>query len=76
MIKTEPKYDTLLAEAVEQIAKKERQILNDFAKAYLASMSFNNTSQIAWFIQHLQLNQEVTDMGMKYWFTLREDNEQ
>lgn len=70
--------DQLLEKAVAQIRGQELKILEDFAKAYLASMSFLCAKDIAWMIEHLQLNQQKVDdpnhFGYKYWYSFREDS--
>ncbi len=70
-------YDEKLKEAVSQIRGQQDRILEDFCKAYLASMSLSHPRDIAWIIKHLQLNTQKTDdndvFGFKYWFSLRED---
>lgn len=67
--------EDLLQKAVSEIRNQELKILDDFAKAYLAGLSYSSSKDIAWLIQHLQLNQQQTDQpfGFKYWYSLKED---
>ena len=70
-------FDKALEKAVSEIRHQELKILDDFAKAYLAGMSYTSSKDIAWMIRHLQLNQqevrEETKFGNKYWYSLRDD---
>jgi hypothetical protein len=69
--------DAILHEAVSQIRGQELKILDDFAKAYLSGMAYSSPKDIAYLIKHIQLNQQQVNeegkFGYKYWYTLRED---
>lgn len=65
-------------EIAAEIIGKELQILDDFAKAYLAEMSYTDPRGIVGIIKYLRLNQKMTtnekgEMGYKYWYDLRDD---
>lgn len=70
--------DELLEKAVRAIAGHEREILDQFAKAFVAAKSLQTEIDLVWLLTHLQLNRQDTFQdgiaGVKYWFSFHDDN--
>ncbi len=70
-------FDSLFERAVREIAGKEAEIIDQFAKAFVAAKSITTESDVAWLITHLQLNRQDNLLdgspGYRYWFSFREE---
>lgn len=65
--------DELLEKAVREIAGKEREIIDQFAKTFVAAKSLQTETDLVWLITHLQLNRQDTfedgKAGYRLWFS-------
>jgi hypothetical protein len=61
---------------VQEIITNRQKILEDFARAYLASLSFTEEVGLSHLIQHIELHEKETrnkkgEFGFKYWFEIK-----
>jgi len=70
--------DVLLEKAIREITGQEREILDQFAKAFIAAKSIQTETDVAWLVTHLQLNKQYTNEnglgGWRYWFSFHGDD--
>jgi len=70
--------DEMLEKAVREIAGKEREIIDQFAKVFVAAKSLQTETDLVWLLTHLQINRQDTCenglAGYRLWFSFHADD--
>lgn len=77
-IKEASSEDESLSSMARKIIERREKILDEFAVAYLASLSITETVALSHLIQRVELCEQETredgKFGFKYWFRVRSED--